>query len=96
MPNRFLVFVIFVFPIGMPPALPCSFVRPGMWAKNPKSSSALFRVVIDGKAGYVDRLGPIVIKPRFNPRYFEQGFGDFVEGLALVFVSDGHGFLFGR
>ena len=50
-----------------------------MWAKDPKSSSALFRVVIEGKAGYIDEKGQLVISPRFSPFV-----GDFVDGLALV------------
>jgi len=74
-------------------ALPCSLRKRPIWSKDPKSSSGLFRVVIGGKAGYIDQTGQVVIPPRFNPYYIEPGAGDFAEGLALVFVSDSLGFI---
>ncbi len=74
-------------------ALPCSLTMRPIWSKNPRSSSALFRVVVGGKAGYIDASGRFVIAPRFNPYYVEAGDGDFVEGAALVFVSGHLGFI---
>jgi hypothetical protein len=74
-------------------ALPCSLSKRAIWTKDPKSSSPLFRVVLGGKAGYINQTGRIVIAPNFNPYYVEPSSGDFFEGLALVFVSDGLEFI---
>ena len=67
------------------PALACSFSpRREIWAKHPKSSSPLFRVVVEGKAGYIDASGIIKIQPRFGPVYYKFGDGDFFDRLAYV------------
>ena len=50
-------------------------------------------MVIDGKAGYINASGKLVIAPRFDPYYVDPSQGDFVEGLALVFVGDHLGFI---
>src|SRR5262249_42587183 len=56
-----------------------------IWEKDPRSSSALFRVILNGKAGYIDEAGRVVIEPQFDPSYMRPiGEGDFVEGVALV------------
>ena len=54
-----------------------------------KQSSALFVVTVDGKQGYIDKTGKIVIKPQFH------GAGEFYEGLAIVgtFENDKAGFI---
>lgn len=71
-------------------ALPCSLPPPTIWQKNPRSSSALFRVVINNQAGYIDESGHLVIPPQFSPAYGQPAQGDFVEGVALVFDSGQH------
>lgn len=91
--NRLILVQVIALLIWTVAALPCSLSKPPIWAKDPKSSSSLFRVVIGGKAGYINETGRLVIAPRFNPYYVEPTAGDFIEGLALVFVSDGLGFI---
>lgn len=39
----------------------------GIWTKHLDSDTPLFRVVVGGKAGYIDREGRVVIGPRFRP-----------------------------
>jgi hypothetical protein len=46
-------------------------------------------VVVNGKAGYIDEKGRMVIAPQFDPFYMHSGQGDFLEGVALVF-EDSH------
>lgn len=43
-----------------------------------REARALFPVVVNGKAGYIDRTGAIVIPPRF------EGYFDFADGLAMA------------
>ena len=74
---------------GIRPATPCSPVQPTIWAKDPRSSSALFRVVVNGRAGYIDEKGRVVIAPRFDPFFMQLRQGDFPEGVALV-LDDSH------
>lgn len=62
---------------------------PPIWSKNPKSDAALFRVVLDGKAGYINVKGEVVIEPQFNPFYLDVGYGDFINGFARVLTDKG-------
>ncbi|MBK7929674.1 MAG: WG repeat-containing protein [Bryobacterales bacterium] len=39
----------------------------GIWTKHLDSDTPLFRVVVGGKAGYIDREGRVVIGARFTP-----------------------------
>jgi hypothetical protein len=48
---------------------------------------SLFPIVQNGKAGYIDRSGTIVIKPEFD------GGGRFSDGLALVRVGADHAYI---
>src|SRR5215467_16172221 len=51
-------------------ALSCSIIPTrAIWEKDPRSSSALFRVILNGKAGYIDEAGRVVIEPQFDPSY---------------------------
>jgi hypothetical protein len=64
-------------------AFPCtSVVEKAMYSKHPGSTSALFRFEQDGKAGFINAQGRVVIPPRFVPDWFAQE--DFFEGLASV------------
>lgn len=57
----------------------------GIWTKHLDSGTPLFRVVVGGKAGYIDREGRVVIPPQFAPNtYFNESHGDFVQGVAEV------------
>jgi hypothetical protein len=60
------------------------FCGGGIWAKHPKSSNALFRIVENDKIGYIDAQGQISITPRFElSNVNENDFtGDFFDGLA--------------
>ncbi|MFB2967844.1 WG repeat-containing protein [Aerosakkonema sp. BLCC-F183] len=49
------------------------------WVSN--FSDGLARVKIDGKYGYIDKYGDVVIKPQFDEA------DDFYEGLAVVWIS---------
>ena len=62
---------------------------PPIWTKNPKSNVALFRVVVNGKAGYIDTQGRILIEPQFEPFYLDPGDGDFIDGRARVLARQG-------
>src|SRR5580658_9999643 len=62
-------------------AQPCSMsYTPKVWAKNPDSQSRLFAFEKDGRVGFIDSTGRVVIKPTIN-RTIDQ-VGDFVDGLA--------------
>jgi hypothetical protein len=50
-------------------------------------SEGLVRVEIDGKHGYIDTTGRIVIKPQFDAA------SHFWQGLALVEVDKGYGYI---
>ncbi|MBI4891378.1 MAG: WG repeat-containing protein [Acidobacteria bacterium] len=63
-------------------ALSCSWDNP-IWPKDARSTTALFRFVVDGKAGYIDRTGRVAIGPKFEADG-NHGFDDFFEGVAFV------------
>jgi hypothetical protein len=61
-----------------------------VWTKSKNSKTPLFRIVVGGKAGYIDPNGTVIIPPQFvSPG--NHG-GDFFEGLARVGASDGKGY----
>jgi hypothetical protein len=64
----------------------CTYSFP-VWVKSKKSDTPLFRFAVDGKAGYIDPSGRVVIAPRF--RHGSNYGGDFFEGLARVDKEDG-------
>jgi WG containing repeat len=53
----------------------------------PFSKDGLARILIDGKSGYINRLGKTAIKPQFTEAY------TFTEGLAPVKVGDRYGYI---
>ncbi len=63
-------------------AFSCSWDSP-IWPKDARSTIALFRFEVDGKAGYIDRRGKVVIPPKF-PVSRNDGFDDFFEGVAQM------------
>ena len=67
-------------------AFGCSWDYP-VWTKSKDSQTPLFRIVVGGKAGYIDRNGTVIIPPQFTA--FGNHGGDFFEGLARVSASDG-------
>jgi hypothetical protein len=68
------------------PAGACSWDYP-IWIPRHKNADALYRFIRDGKAGYIDRTGKVVIEPKFEPRG-NYG-GEFHDGLAEVGVDSG-------
>lgn len=50
-------------------------------AHEANASTRLFRILKEGKFGFIDRTGKVVIKPQFDDAE------DFSEGLALVVIS---------
>ena len=52
-----------------------------------KEASGLFSVRQNGKYGFIDKTGKIVIKPQFDKAY------PFHDGLALVIINNKHGFI---
>jgi hypothetical protein len=60
----------------------CSWDNP-IWPKDKRSDTPLFRFVIDGKAGYINASGKIVIPARF-PVFGSYGYDDFFEGVASM------------
>ena len=64
-------------------ALPCSYkIDKAVYSKHTGSTSALFRFEEDGKAGFINAQGRVVIPPRFVPDWFAGE--DFFEGLSPV------------
>ncbi|MEP7366340.1 MAG: WG repeat-containing protein [Acidobacteriota bacterium] len=60
-----------------------------IWTKDSRSTVPLFRVVIDERAGYINREGTIVIPPEYLPdTYDDNTHGDFVDGMAEVMGSE--------
>lgn len=59
-----------------------------LWAKTPGSSSALFAFERNGRVGFINRHGKIVIPPRISAPIDEVG--DFAAGLARV---EGRGYI---
>jgi len=57
------------------------------WGKSAKETSGLFPIEQDGKWGFIDKTGRIVIKPQFDEAV------DFSEGLARVKIGDKWGFI---
>jgi len=58
-----------------------------IWIPRSKSADPLYRFVKDGKAGYIDQAGKVVIPPTLEP-YGNYG-SEFHDGLLEISVSDG-------
>lgn len=58
-----------------------------IWIPRTKSADPLYRFVRNGKAGYIDASGRIVIPPKFEP-YGNSG-AEFHDGRLEIAVSDG-------
>jgi len=65
----------------LPAIFPCDVVVLN-WSKSNKSDTPLFRIVMNGRAGYIDPNGKIIIRPQFDPA--GNWGGDFFDGLANV------------
>jgi len=69
--------------LGAVSALPCAIgFRRTPWHKKPGSESGLFAFEQNGRVGFIDRTGKIVIPPKINARILDVG--DFSNGLARV------------
>src|SRR5882724_3631450 len=58
-------------------------------ASTTESTSNLYVVLKDGKAGYIDKTGKLVIQPQYEG----SSASSFSEGLAAVEVGDKWGFI---
>ena len=58
-----------------------------IWIPRSKSADPLYRFVKNGKAGYIDRSGRVVIPPKLKP-YGNSG-SEFHDGRLEIAVSDG-------
>jgi WG containing repeat len=56
-------------------------------AVYPFGQDGLARILIDGKTGYIDRRGKLVIRPQFTEAY------NFTEGLAPVKIGSKYGYI---
>ncbi len=69
-----------------------AFGKPALSAINTfttrKQSDALFPVEVNGKHGYIDRLGNVVIKPEFDDCFaFSEGYASVKKGKAWGFIN---------
>lgn len=72
----------------------CSWDNP-IWPKDKRSDTALFRFVTEGKAGFINASGKIIIPARF-PVSGSTGYDDFFEGVGAMNILrkdhiDSHG-----
>jgi hypothetical protein len=74
----------FLLLVAFAAALPaCSMVSiPQIWAKQPGSKSKLFAFEKNGKVGFIDPMGRVVIRPRIPGSTYQVG--DFVDGLCRI------------
>jgi hypothetical protein len=73
-------------------ALPCSmsFFK-ASYHKNRRSVTPLFRFEQNGRAGFINAAGKVVIPPRFDVGWFAEE--DFVEGLSPARSGENWGFI---
>lgn len=67
-------------------ATACSWGYP-IWMIRSESADPLYRFVRNGKAGYIDRSGKIILEPRFD--FYGNFGGEFHDGLLQIGVSRG-------
>jgi hypothetical protein len=88
MPRRFVV----LFALAAIVASPCTrFYEKEPYHKNPRSTTPLFRFEKQGRSGFINAQGEIVITPRFDVGWFAEE--DFVEGLSPARRGDLWGFI---
>jgi WG containing repeat len=58
-----------------------------IWMPHSEQADPLYRFVRNGKAGYIDRSGKVVIEPKFE--FYGNYGGEFRDGLMEIGVSDG-------
>jgi hypothetical protein len=87
-----LIRVVVVVAITVAFALPCSrsFLKTS-YHKNRLSHTPLFRFEKDGRAGFINAGGKVVIPPKFDVGWFAEE--DFVEGLSPARVGENWGFI---
>src|ERR1051325_6453799 len=59
-----------------------------IWINRSKSADPLYRFLRNGKAGYIDRTGKIVVQPTLKA-YGNYG-GEFHDGLLEIDMGKGH------
>lgn len=73
-------------------ALPCSMVfSKASYHKSRRSDTPLFRFELNGKAGFINAQGKVVIPPKFDVGWFAEE--DFVEGLSPAQAGENWGFI---
>jgi len=73
--------LLLILIISTPETTGCSWGYP-IWIIRSKSADPLYRFMNNGKAGYIDSVGNIVIAPQFEGGYGNKG-GEFHNGLML-------------
>jgi hypothetical protein len=79
-----LTAVLLLF-LGSTTVIACSVIRL-IWIASSDSADSLYRFVINEKAGYIDRLGKVVIPPTLS--VYDSG-SEFHNGLLEISLSDG-------
>jgi hypothetical protein len=69
-----------------PSCVACSWDYP-IWMIRSKSADPFYRFTRDGKAGYIDGGGRIIIEPKLD--FFSNKDGEFHDGLLLTNMFDG-------
>jgi len=73
-------------------ALPCSMVfSKTSYHKNRRSDTPLFRFEKNGRAGFINADGKVIIPPEFDVGWFAEE--DFLEGLSPARSGDNWGFI---
>jgi WG containing repeat len=84
--------IVFVLALIAFLAWPCSMsFSKGPYHKNLRSDTPLFRFEKNGKAGFIDARGKIVIPPQFDVGWFAEE--DFVEGVSPARIGENWGFI---
>jgi hypothetical protein len=68
-------------------AFPCEWDYP-IWSIHSTDADPLYRFIQNGKAGYIDQTGKIVIEPKF--KFSGNNGGEFHDGLMISFWTEGN------
>ncbi len=83
-----LIFCLLVtFLLATQPIFACSWDYP-IWQVRSKNADPLYRFVKDGKRGYINQEGKIVVEPILD-FYGSNGGDQFFDGLLLTGIADG-------
>jgi len=80
--KRLILFLIALFILTS-----CGQKKETPLSKKPEESVGLFPIILNGKWGYIDTTGKIVINPQFDEAWW------FSEGLARIKIGDRWGYI---